>query len=334
MSKKLWKALALVMATASVAAFAACGGGNGSGSGSSEKESSSLQPVAEHEFFYTLKDDDTYDISGMTYGDNEQIAQLTIPAEYNGKAVTSISSLKSDSSNIIYTCQITLPKSIKSISKDVFKNLKYNTGSEKAVPTADNSNYVFKFIYEGTLEEWMQVKFANALSNPMLSIETSFRTDNGMCYEDATNAFYYKDATGNSVELTKLETDVESIGEYQFAGMNSLTELTIKSKNIGANAFLGCTAVKKITLENTVEIDSWAFAQIQEVDELVLPNTIKYLGFNVADTSVVFPANSRWVLDTQKGSYDPNDGAPYNSDGFYIENHDGSYVSYIWIRTK
>ncbi len=343
MNKKLWKVLALVLATASIAAFAACGGS--SEKGSSEKESSSPEPVAEHEFFYTLKDDDTYDISGMTYGEKEQIAQLTIPAEYNGKAVTSISSLTSESTSMIYTCQITLPKSVTSISKNVFKELHYNTGSTKAVPNADNSNYIFKFIYTGTLTDWTKIKFGNDLSNPLLSIETQFRTESGsMCYEDATNAFYYDDGTGNSVELTKLETDVETVGAYQFAGMNSLKEIKLTgAKTIEHNAFNGCTSVNKITLDKAVEIGAFAFVSVKEAPELVLPDTIKYLGFDifgcnagvVPSTEIKFPTNSRWVMDTSKNnSYAPNDGEPYTSDGFFADNRDGSYASYIWIRTK
>ncbi len=339
MSKRgLKRCLALAIGAVSLFGLVACGGGT--------EESSSKQEKA-LEFTYVLKGDGTYDIAGMSYGDKSQVVSLEIPAEYEGKAVTSISALTS-----FGVCEMTIPKSITKIDEDVFEGIYYNAASDKTV-TADDGNYIFKLYYTGTLEDWAKIDFENENSNPMYTIKGKPQTP-------PHNEFYCDNGSGTSEKVTKIEVAAQEIGEYQFAGFNQVEEIKLTTtKKVDEYAFAECFGVKKASLGVVEELEEYAFWDLESLEEVdlgtalveigerafgysaknleafVLPSTVKYIHYDIfaynsgasvgSGTNVeivTFPAGSKWAF------FDGDDyktGGQQTSSGSWSFTSSGSY---------
>ena len=110
---------------------------------------------------------------------------------------------------------ITIPNNITKVSDDVFKDC-----------TSLENVY-----YEGTIEDWCNIRFSNEYSNPMSHAKHFYMLNSNNEYEEVT-----------SIEIPNTVT---SIGNYQFYGFNNVTSITIPSSvtSIGNYVFEGCTAI-------------------------------------------------------------------------------------------
>lgn len=135
-------------------------------------------------------------ISSMTFGDSVK----HIPA-----------SLASGLDKLL---TVTLPVGLKSIGKDAFLDC----------------NSLKTMFYNGTLDDWYDIKFEDKESNPM-------------CY--ASREFF------NNQELIGeliISAGITEVKDYAFVGCTGLTSITIPNslKSIGKGAFDGCESVEKI----------------------------------------------------------------------------------------
>jgi hypothetical protein len=246
-----------------------------------------------YEFTYTLKSDDTYDISGMTTNKGKgSTDDLVIPSQYEGKDVTSISYLGGYS---ISVCKLTLPKTITSIEKDVFKNLYYNTSSEMSVASTEGNSYVFSVYYQGTVADWLNITFTNYKSNPLQNIVLK----SGNLNLSPINEFYCLDENGQSAKLTSLYlTNGETIGNYQFAGFNTLESVTV-SGDIGNSAFESCYDLALVACSGSTKIGGYAFCYDYDIQTINLGESMVDIGsyafYGVKTATINFPASLKFI---------------------------------------
>ena len=168
------------------------------------------------DFSFTLVDDG-YELTSYTGTDGE----VTIPAGYNGKAVTAIGR------RAFYNCSglycVTIPASVTRIGEESFMGCESLTD----VNITD-------------LSSWCKILFASYNANPL--------------YYAHGNLDLW--LNGEPVIDLVIPDDVTSIGEYTFSHCGSLTSVTIGDSvtNIGDKAFTGCS---NLTSVNITDLSSW-----------------------------------------------------------------------------
>ncbi|MDE7384265.1 MAG: leucine-rich repeat domain-containing protein [Anaeroplasmataceae bacterium] len=150
---------------------------------------------------------------------------IVIPSVYKNLPVVSIASCEdpfSHEQQYNNLTSIVIPASIKEVGKHGF----FNSSTLKQV------------YYEGKIEDWCNIRFEEADSNPM--------------YRDNANRFYLRNADNEWEEVTSIELpdSVTEIGDYQFWGFSHITSATIPDSvtSIGYSAFHGCNSLTSITL--------------------------------------------------------------------------------------
>ena len=118
--------------------------------------------------------------------------------------------------------KITIPASMKTIGQDAF---------------AGCTNLA-NVIFNGTVDQWASIAFANNESNPLAS---------------GTNEF-----TVNGAKLTEATLTVENVGASAFVGCETLEKVTFTAdvKASAKNAFYNCTSLKTVNYTGTA--DQWA----------------------------------------------------------------------------
>ena len=171
--------------------------------------------------FNLINNDTEYEVSGYIYTDTD--SDVVIPSTYEGKSVTSIGY------QAFYNCtsltSITIPDSVTSIGSYAFYNCTALT----------------KVNYLGTIDQWVEIEFANNNANPL---------------------YYAKNLYINDVLVTDaVLTTATKISDYAFDDCTSLTSITIPDSvtSIGSYAFYNCTSLNKVnylgTIDQWVEID-------------------------------------------------------------------------------
>ena len=154
--------------------------------------------------------------------------------------------------------RIFLPSSLTSISYNAFFNC----------------NKLYSVFYDGSIEDWLNIKFYTSSSNPMKYANDFYmRNDSGYGY--------YK-----MIELNIPESIV-SIGEYQFYGFKNLEKVVIHNNvvSVGDYAFYSCEKLKEITIPNSVNYIGYSsFANCNTLRKIVLPfagngNTETHFGY-------------------------------------------------------
>lgn len=86
--------------------------------------------------------------------------------------------------------------------------------------------------YEGSLEDWCQIRFTGSSSNPMYSGQHFFLKNDQKVWEEVTKLV--------------IPQTVEAIGNHQFYGFENITEINMSHiKSIGVSAFSNCKNLKK-----------------------------------------------------------------------------------------
>ncbi len=126
--------------------------------------------------------------------------------------------------------EIKIPISIKKIDENAFLN-------------CNNLENVY---YEGTLEDWCNIKFSNEYSNPMFYSKHLYIKDSNNEYYDAT-----------SVEELVIPNVVDCIGDYQFYNFGNIKNIVISEKveSIGKDAFYNCSSLENIYYNGMM--DDW-----------------------------------------------------------------------------
>lgn len=109
-----------------------------------------------------------------------------------------------------------------------------------------------------------------------LIIPNTIKTLDGWCFERSSLT---EVIIPNSIDSTRFD---HGFGEGCFLNCHSLTKITIKEglKHIGQSTFYGCTALKKVSLPDSLSNDSLdgLFGHCTSLEEVKLPSQLKQIG--------------------------------------------------------
>ena len=131
-----------------------------------------------------------------------------------------------------------------------------------------------KVNYTGTIDQWAQINFGNAYSNPLRY----------------ANKLYLNDVLVTNVVLTT----ATKISSYAFIGCDSLTSIALGNNvtTIGNYAFSGCDNLTSVTFGNSVtSIGSRAFQNCTSLTSIVIPDSVTSIGdeaFRYCDNLVIY----------------------------------------------
>ena len=197
-------------------------------------------------------------IKQSTFSSCTSLTEITIPETVTSIESTAFSSCKSLTDLII-------PDSVETIGAGAFelcnkltnvtvgKNIKSIGGNAFTSSTA-----IVNMYYTGTLNDWLQIEFSNAGSNPM---------------SQADNEYI------NGELLTDIVIDgVEKINDYAFNNNDSIKSVVVSNqvKTIGNSAFEHCDSLTSVTLQNGVEIiGKYAFKTCVSLTDLSFANSVE-----------------------------------------------------------
>ncbi len=194
------------------------------------------------------------------------------------------------------------------------KSVVLGSGVTKLSGNAFSGN-IENIYYNGLSEDWEKVTkeapndWLSKVSVHMLpvpgtrDVNNNFTSKNVKYNWTPDGTLKIVDYTGNGDDYDRIfyvaaGYTLSEIGEYAFMNSNltritipkgiivansafyhsySLESVTVKSAEIGNSAFAGCTSLKRISLENTVSIGSYAFSQ-NKAESVKLPETVSYVG--------------------------------------------------------
>ena len=191
------------------------------------------------DLYYNVTDEGEIEIIGC----DEYATTVEIPAEINGKSVTSIGAFVF--SGCTSLTEITIPDSVTSIGAFVFSGCTS-----------------LKNVYVSDINAWFEIDFHDFNSNPMCN-----------------GADFY--CNGELVTEVAIPDSMDSIGNYVFAGCISLTEITIPDSvtSIGVCVFSGCTSLTEITIPDSVtSIGGDAFSSCTSLTEITIPDSVTSIG--------------------------------------------------------
>lgn len=249
---------------------------------------------------YTLLDNGTYEVSGIGTATD---LDISIPAKYNGKAVTSIAS------DAFYGCHniksVKISKGITSIGARAFSDCI----SIKSIILPDSLQSIGQGAFLGctslVYKEYDGARYLGSTSNPYLALVSAKSTDIKECQVNKSTEFICSSAfyLCTLLETVEIPNSVSHIGARAFQGCFSLKNITLPSaistiedeaftgcaslvsinlpssvSSIGASAFQGCASLESISLpENLKTIRSFAFANCTSIKEIYLPDSITNL---------------------------------------------------------
>ena len=198
----------------------ACGGGDDAKSGLTFTEQGGVYAVSGYE---------------------GESTSVVIPDSHEGKNVAKISAEAFSGKKIT---EITIPASVVEIGKDAF------VGCDKLT----------KVTYRGAADNWVEIKFASADSNPV-----------SIC----------KNLVINGEKLTTLAlTTATKISDYAFKGYTPLTSVDIGDNvvSVGISAFEDCSLISSLTLGDKVESFEYrAFGTCSSLTSVVFTDSVKVL---------------------------------------------------------
>ena len=160
------------------------------------------------------------------------------PKVFSGKDITSI----------------TIPSSVNNVGKEAFIGC----------------NSLLKVNFLGTIDEWAQIEFADATSNP------------------ATQAgnLYINDALVTEVVLTS----TPKIAAYAFEKFKALTKVTIPDSvsSIESSAFSWCGSLRNVIMPNSItSIGNYAFSWCGSLIRIVIPKSVTAIGRSAFESSAI-----------------------------------------------
>lgn len=176
---------------------------------------------------------------------------------------------------------VNLTEAVEEIGKYAFYKVKFVNITIPATVTkidsgAFSSASFTNVYYGGTIENWIDINYADSSSNPMCVASNFYIADNGGTI--TYNGVKYSTLTEASVGdgITKLPA-------YAFYGMRDLKVVHLPNTltEIGNYAFYNCISMTGITLPDGIEtIGSYAFSNCLSLASIDLPNTISTIGNN------------------------------------------------------
>lgn len=223
------------------------------------------------DLYYSVTDDGEIEILGC----NEDVVSVEIPAEIDGRPVTSIGG--SGFSGCKSLTGIIIPNSVTSIGSYAFNGTPWLAAKQEENPLV---------IVNGILIDGTTCTGSITIPEGVTSIgDDAFSLCKNLTEvtipDSMTNigksAFKYCE---NLTEIT-IPYGVISIEESVFYSCTSLTEITIPNSvtNIGPNAFDYCTKLTNITIPNSVtSIGYDAFCACESLTEITIPDSVESIG--------------------------------------------------------
>lgn len=348
MKSKFLKWLALACCGCLAVGFASCGGTNDDGDVIDPADLNGGKKLS-----YTLLDDDTY---GVTVGECYTVPEITVPAKYEGKTVSTVLSnffvnaIDQEGNQItiaekdVVTYSVILREGVTTIEAGAFKgNSLKRLDLASSVVNFGNSDEAWwnrptsliEICNKGNLplaesEETMRryAWFAYSAENiytPTNGERKMTMDENGMVtFVDTQGKKALVDYCGASSVLT-VPADVEYIYENACWFLDTLKEINIPGtcKSVGTLAFNYCVNVEVINIANGVESIGYAFTYIDNLIYATIPPsaTVHKDAFKSnIHCGVVCYAKSQTdyngKVDNVDGLYDVIDGVHRTTDGY------------------
>ena len=222
---------------------------------------------------YTVKEDGSVEITNYK-GDS---AEAQIPAEVDGKQVTSIGNLAFNNSSIT---SVTIPASIKSIGAEAFDECSslakiYYAGSETDfgnmsigegndvignLRDAQKITYNYEYYYEIVESSFVKIKkYIGNSKNVVIP-----KKIDGIDVTSIEEHAFYTNVTAENIVIPYGVTKIE---QEAFSGNTKLTNLVIYPilTTIGKDAFLGCSGLKTVDYKDTQK--AWQTVSIASGNE-------------------------------------------------------------------
>ncbi len=209
-----------------------------------EQEEMQDSGILEDCFSYKELEDGTLDITGYSGSD----ANLVIPAEIEGKKVTSIGIWAFRNCNFLTSVKI--PEGVTVIEMAAFRECESLT--EVVIPESVTSIWDFAFYGCSSLE----------------NIELP---------KNVTDIGYSMFGNCKGLRSVKIAGNIDSIGNNMFYGCENLTDIELPGTitNIGEQAFYDCKSLKSIEIPNSVmSIGNSAFYSCESLTEIQLPASL------------------------------------------------------------
>ncbi len=199
--------------------------------------------IEQEDFIYCKDEENKYYI--IAYKGSE--VNVSLPESIEGNSYSLAGTiLSSDAKSFI------IPKALKEVKGGTMLN-----------PQKSN----VKIYYEGTIEDWCNIKFISN-SNPMLH----------------ANHFYLRNSNNEWEEVTSIEipNTITEIGNYQFGGFfNNVTSIVIPYSvtSIGEYAFYNCSSLTSVVIPDSVtSIGEFAFYNCSSLTSVVIPDSVTSIG--------------------------------------------------------
>ena len=262
------------------------------------------------DFQYSALDDGTVEITGY----NGSAEKVDIPAEIDGKSVTSIGNRAFNGCTSLTS--ITIPNSVTEIGSGAFSSCTSLT----SIKIPDSVMQIGDYVFLGctNLIE-IEVETDNKFYSSDKGVLFNKNKTEIICYPAGIKDTIYlipssvtsigKRAFQNCSNLIniKIPDRVSYIGSIAFADCTSLTSITIPNSvtSLGNSAFSGCASLTSITIPDSVtSISGGAFGNCTSLTSITIPDSVTSIGGNAFSNTALLKNQTtsekyvgKWVID-------------------------------------
>ena len=262
------------------------------------------------DFQYSALDDGTVEITGY----NGSAEKVDIPAEIDGKSVTSIGNRAFNGCTSLTS--ITIPNSVTEIGDGAFSSCTSLT----SIKIPDSVMQIGDYVFVGctNLIE-IEVETDNKFYSSDKGVLFNKNKTEIICYPAGIKDTIYlipssvtsigKRAFQNCSNLIniKIPDRVSYIGSIAFADCTSLTSITIPNSvtSLGNSAFRGCASLTSITIPDSVtSISGGAFGNCTSLTSITIPDSVTSIGGNAFSNTALLKNQTtsekyvgKWVID-------------------------------------
>ena len=150
--------------------------------------------------------------------------------------------------------------------------------------------------YNGSLSDWLKIKFVHKDSNPMISYDKVYTKENGeykllesIELDDSIKYIGDYQFLGYEFDNLKLPNDLEYVGIYSFAYTTINGKIDLGNLGTISENMFNSSKIKNIELSNYVVNISDSSFRNSTINELVIPESVKYIGKNAFDSCYIIP---------------------------------------------